>query len=75
MLRIDGSTVTATVVADPVPPAPVQARVYVTVPVPTGATVTDPLTGSLPLNAPPMSLEDDAEQELALLDVQARPTA
>jgi hypothetical protein len=49
--------------------------VYVTVPVPTGATVADPLGDWLPLNAPPISLEADAEQEVALLDVHASITA
>ncbi|HEX5460367.1 MAG TPA: hypothetical protein VFX20_10380 [Steroidobacteraceae bacterium] len=75
MLKMDGSTVTAAVVADPVPPAPMQDRLYVTMPVPAGATVIDPLVGWLPLNAPPMSLEADAEQDVASLDVQASFTA
>jgi len=75
MLRMDGSTVTAAVFAEPVPPAPVQERVYVTVPVPTGATVADPLADWFPLKAPPMSLDADAEQEVALLDVHASFTA
>src|SRR5690349_10900831 len=43
MLRMEGSTVIAALVADPLPPAPMQVRVYMTVPVPTGATVADPL--------------------------------
>ena len=40
-----------------------------------GATVADPETGSLPVNEPPVLLEADALQEVALVEVQVNSTA
>jgi hypothetical protein len=39
-----------------------------------GATVADPETGSLPVNEPPVLLEADALQEVALVEVQVNST-
>jgi hypothetical protein len=74
VLRIESATVTE-VVADAEPPAPMQASVYVTLPGAVGATVTEPETGSLPVNEPPVLLEADAVQEVALVEVQVSLTA
>lgn len=40
-----------------------------------GATVADPETGSLPVNEPPVLLEADAVQEVALVVAQVNWTA
>lgn len=74
MLRIESATVTE-VVADAEPPVPMQASVYVMLPGAVGATVTEPEAGSLPVNVPPVLLEVDAVQEVALVEVQVSLTA
>jgi hypothetical protein len=74
VLRIEGATVTETIAAAE-PPVPVQVRVYVTLPGAVGATVAEPVRGSLPENIPPVLLEVDALQELAFVEVHVSFTA
>jgi hypothetical protein len=75
MLRIEGLTLTAAVVAVPFPFAPMQVIVYVTLPVPIGATLIVPAAGCVAVKVPPMLLEELRVQELALLEVHVNVTA
>ena len=68
VLKIEAFTVTE-VVADAEPPVPMQVSVYVTLPGAVGATVAEPVRGSLPENEPPVLVEVDALQEVALVEV------
>jgi len=51
------------------PPAPMQVSVKVTLPVPVGATVTEPLVGWVPEKPSPMLLEEVAEHEVAFIEL------
>lgn len=74
VLRIEALTVTE-VVADAEPPVPMQVIVYVTLPGAVGATVAEPVTGSLPESGPPVLVEVDALQEVAFVEVHVSFTA
>lgn len=52
-----------------------QVSVYVTLPGPVGATVAEPEAGSDPENEPPVLLEVDALQDVALVEVHVSFTA
>lgn len=75
MLRMEGFTVMAGVVAAPFPFIPMQVIVYVTLPVPEGATLIVPAVGCVAVNAPPLLLEELNVQEVALLEVHVNVTA